>query len=118
MATLLIIVIYAAFIGLGIPDSLFGPAWPVMHLDFGLDVSVAGYITPVCTFFTIVSSLVSARLINRFGTARVTAVSTMMTALALLGYSLSPNILCVILCAIPLGLGDEQMGMRQCSQLR
>lgn len=105
MATLLIIVIYAAFIGLGIPDSLFGPAWPVMHLDFGLDVSVAGYITPVCTFFTIVSSLVSARLINRFGTARVTAVSTMMTALALLGYSLSPNILCVILCAIPLGLG-------------
>ena len=105
MATLLIIVIYAAFIGLGIPDSLFGPAWPVMHLDFGLDVSVAGYITPVCTFFTMLSSLLSARLINRFGTARVTAVSTMMTAAALLGYSLSPNILCVILCAIPLGLG-------------
>lgn len=105
MATLLIIIIYGAFIGLGIPDSLFGPAWPVMHLDFGLDVSMAGYITPVCTFFTIVSSLVSARLINRFGTARVTAVSTVMTAIALLGYSLSPNIVCVILCSIPLGLG-------------
>ena len=105
MATLLIIIIYAAFIGLGIPDSLFGPAWPVMHLDFGLDVSMAGYITPICTFFTIISSLVSARLIGRFGTARVTAVSTAMTALALLGYSLSPNIVCVILCSIPLGLG-------------
>ncbi len=105
MATLLIIIIYAAFIGLGIPDSLFGPAWPVMHLDFGLDVSVAGYITPVCTFFTIVSSLLSARLINRFGTAKVTAVSTAMTALALLGYSLSPSILFVVLCSIPLGLG-------------
>lgn len=105
MATLLIIVIYAAFIGLGIPDSLFGPAWPVMHKDFGLDVSLMGYITPVCTFFTIISSLLSAKLINRFGTARVTAVSTAMTALALLGYSLSPNIVFVILCSIPLGLG-------------
>ncbi len=105
MATLLIIVIYVAFIGLGIPDSLFGPAWPVMHLDFGLDVSVAGYITPFCTIFTAISSLVSARLINRFGTARVTAVSTVLTALGLLGYSLAPNIFVVILMSIPLGLG-------------
>ncbi len=105
MATLLIIVIYAAFIGLGIPDSLFGPAWPVMHLDFGLDVSLAGYITPACSLFTIISSLLSARVINRFGTARVTAVSTVMTALALLGYSFAPNIWVVVLMSIPLGLG-------------
>ncbi len=105
MATLLIFVIYIAFIGLGIPDSLFGPAWPVMHLDFGLDVSLQGYITPVCSLFTIISSLLSAKVINRFGTARVTAVSTVMTALGLLGYSLAPNIWVVILMAIPLGLG-------------
>ncbi|MBQ9748356.1 MAG: MFS transporter [Clostridia bacterium] len=105
MATLLIAVIYAAFIGLGIPDSLFGPAWPAMYPEFGLDVSVAGYVTPCTVFFTIISSLFSARLIDRFGTARVTAVSTVMTAVALFGYSLSPNIFCIILFSIPLGLG-------------
>ncbi len=105
MATLLILVIYIAFIGLGIPDSLFGPAWPVMHLEFGLDVSLAGYITPACSLFTIISSIYSAKLINRFGTAKVTAVSTVMTALALLGYSFAPNIWVIILMSIPLGLG-------------
>ncbi len=105
MATLLIIVIYIAFIGLGIPDSLFGPAWPVMHLEFGLDVSMQGYITPICSLFTIISSLLSAGLINRFGTAKVTAVSTVTTATALLIYSFAPNIWVVILMAAPLGLG-------------
>ncbi len=105
MATLLIIVIYTAFIGLGIPDSLFGPAWPVMHLEFGLDSSIAGYITPACSLFTIIASLMSARVINRFGTAKVTAVSTLMTALALFFYSFSPNIWVILLMSVPLGLG-------------
>ncbi len=105
MATLLIIVIYIAFIGLGIPDSLFGPAWPVMHLEFGLDVSLQGYLTPICSLFTIISSLMSARLINRFGTAKVTAVSTVTTAAALFIFSIAPNIWVVMLMSIPLGLG-------------
>ena len=36
MATVLLIIIYIAFIGLGIPDSLFGTAWPAIYSDFGL----------------------------------------------------------------------------------
>ena len=105
MATLLLIVIYICFIGLGIPDSLFGPAWPVMSGEFGLPVSTAGLITPYFCLFTVISSLFSDKLINRFGTGRVTAVSTMLTVVGLLGYSFSPNIWFFLLCAIPFGLG-------------
>ena len=105
MATLLLIIIYVCFVGLGIPDSLFGPAWPVMSLEFGLPVSMAGYLTAYFCVCSTISSFLSDRLINRFGTGKVTAVSTMLTAVGLLGYSISPNIWCILLFAIPLGLG-------------
>ena len=105
MATLLLIVIYIAFIGLGIPDSLFGTAWPAVYPEFGVSVSSANFVTVSTTACTVVCSLVSARIINRFGTYKVCAVSTAMTALALFGYMLSPNLLCMCLLAIPLGFG-------------
>ena len=105
MATLLLIIIYICFVGLGIPDSLFGPAWPVMSAEFGLPVSVAGLMTPYFCIFTVISSLFSDKLINRFGTGKVTAVSTLLTAIGLFGYSFSPSIWWIMIFAIPLGLG-------------
>lgn len=105
MATLLLIVIYICFVGLGIPDSLFGPAWPVMSTEFGLPVSVAGFMTPYFCIFTVISSLFSDKLINRFGTGKVTAVSTLLTAVGLFGYSFSPSIWWIMIFAIPLGIG-------------
>ena len=105
MATLLLIIIYICFVGLGIPDSLFGPAWPVMSAEFGLPVSIAGYLTAYFCGCSTLSSFFSDRLIHRFGTGKVTAVSTLLTAVGLLGYSLSQSIWFILLFAIPLGLG-------------
>lgn len=105
MTLLQLFIIYIAFIGLGIPDSLFGTAWPAISDEFSLPVSWANFVTIIISGGTIISSLLSARIINRFGTAAVTAVSTTMTAFALLGFSVSQNILYLCLCAIPLGLG-------------
>lgn len=105
MATLLLIVIYIAFIGLGIPDSLFGAAWPAISREFGQPVSAAGSVTLLISGGTVVSSLLSARVINRFGTGAVTAFSTALTAAALLGFSLSGSIAWLWLFAVPLGLG-------------
>ena len=51
------------------------------------------------------SSLLSARAIRRFGTGAVTAFSTTLTAAALLGFSVSHQIIWLCLFAIPLGLG-------------
>lgn len=105
MATLLLIVIYIAFIGLGVPDSLFGTAWPAIYTDLNLPVSWASIVTIIVSCCTITSSLLSSWLISRFGTGKITAVSTLMTALALLGFSCSDSMLWLCLCAIPLGLG-------------
>ena len=105
MASVLLIVIYIAFIGLGLPDSLFGTAWPAIYADFDLPISFGSIVTSTVACGTIVSSLISARLIHRFGTSRVSAFSTLFTALALIGFSVSPNIWTMMLLAVPLGLG-------------
>ncbi|MBE6583890.1 MAG: MFS transporter [Ruminococcaceae bacterium] len=105
MATLLLIIIYILAIGLGVPDSAFGSAWPAIYPDLGLDISMANFVSALVSCGTVISSLFSARIINRFGTAAVTAVSTAMTAIALFGYSASPNIWFICLLALPLGLG-------------
>ena len=105
MASFLLFVIYIAFIGLGLPDSLFGTAWPAIYADFDLPISYGSFITSTIACGTIVSSLISARLIRKLGTSKVTAISTLLTAVALIGFSFSPNIWIMILLAIPLGLG-------------
>ena len=105
MATVLLAVIYMAFIGLGIPDSLFGTAWPAIYSEFQLPISFASFVTVTISGGTIVSSMVSARVISRFGTEKVSGFSTAMTAAALLGFSCSGNLLMLCLFAVPLGLG-------------
>lgn len=101
----LLIVIYMAFIGLGLPDSLLGAAWPTMRVELGAPLSLAGMVSMTCAAGTILSSLMSTRLVNRFGAGKVTAVSTAMTAAALTGYALAPAPWLLFVAAIPLGLG-------------
>lgn len=105
MATLLLTVIYIAFIGLGIPDSLFGTAWPAIYSDFGLPISYGSFVTAVVSCGTIISSVISGRLIKRFGTNVVSAGSTLLTAVALIGFSAAPNIWAMCTLAVPLGIG-------------
>lgn len=105
MTTVLLVVIYMAFIGLGIPDSLFGTAWPAIYSEFQLPISFASFVTVTISGGTIVSSMASARVIERFGTEKVSAFSTAMTTAALLGFSCSGNLLMLCLFAVPLGLG-------------
>lgn len=104
MVTLLI-VIYIAFIGLGIPDSVFGTAWPTLYRDLSLPVSLGGFISMLTFICTIISSLFSSKLVRKFGTGMVTAVSTLMTAVSLLIYSFSQNAVWLFIITVPLGLG-------------
>ena len=105
MFSLLLAIIYMAFISLGLPDSLLGSAWPVMRLQFGAPLPLAGLISMIIAGGTILSSLLSERLTRRFGAGLVTAVSVGMTALALFGFSVSPSLPVLCLWAVPYGLG-------------
>ncbi len=105
MVQLLLIIIYSAFISLGLPDSLLGSAWPTMYQEFSVPVSYAGGISMIIAAGTIVSSLQSDRLTRKFGTGKFTAASVSMTAFALFGFSISHSYAALCLWAIPYGLG-------------
>ena len=105
MGSLLLALIYLCFISLGLPDSLLGSAWPVLHGELGVPLSFAGIVSVVNCLGTILSSLFCDKLRQRFGAGKVTAFSIALTALGLLGSSLSTRFFHLILWAIPYGLG-------------
>lgn len=105
MATLLVTIIFVTYVGLGIPDSLFGTAWPAIYTEFNLPISYSNFVTGLMYMGTIVSSLLSARLTKKLGTPLVVAISTALTAIALFGFSVSKNMIMLCLFSIPLGLG-------------
>lgn len=105
MFSLLLALIYVSFISLGLPDSLLGSAWPQMQESLGVSLSLGGVISFLITASTILSSLMSHQVIQRFGTGAVTMCSVALTALALFGFSLSNSFLALCLWAIPYGLG-------------
>jgi fucose permease len=102
---MLLIIIYLAFISLGLPDSLLGSAWPSMFERLGVSIDSAGIISMIISIGTVISSLSSDRLIRRFGTGMVTFVSVAMTAIALMGFSFSNTFIRLCIFAIPLGVG-------------
>lgn len=105
MASLLLVIIYLAFVSLGLPDSLLGSAWPSMYTEFGVPVSYAGIISMIIALGTVISSLMSDRITIKLGAGRVTAISVATTAAALLGFGLSHSFWLICLIAIPYGLG-------------
>ncbi len=105
MVHLLLLVIYLAFMGLGLPDSLLGSAWPSMYVDLNVPVSFAGIISMTIAAGTIVSSLQSSRLASRFSAGLITAVSTAIMAVSMFGFCASHSFWMLWLWAIPYGLG-------------
>lgn len=103
--TLILAVIYVVFISLGLPDSMFGASWPVIHLDFGVEQSFASIysiITGVCTGG---AGFVAGKVIRKFGTPTVTFVSTLLTSIGLVGISVSPNIWVMMIFTVVMGYG-------------
>ena len=105
MVHLLLVIIYLAFISLGLPDALLGAAWPSMYPQFDVPVSYAGIISMIIALGTVVSSLQSDRLTKKLGTGKVMALSVLMTAMALFGFAASHSFGMLCLWAIPYGLG-------------
>ena len=105
IATLLLLIIYLAFISLGLPDALIGVAWPAMQGDWNLPLDAIGFAAILLTGSTILSSLFSGSLIRKFGTGKITLFSCLTTGIALLGISQIPSFGWLLLLAIPLGFG-------------
>lgn len=105
MVTILLILIYAAFISLGLPDSLLGVAWPSIQTGWGLTLDAAGLVSMIIVGGTIISSFLSGLVIKKIGTGKITFISCLTTGLALLGFSFAPSYIWLLFLAVPLGLG-------------
>ena len=105
MGSLLLAVIYLIFISLGLPDSLLGSGWPTMQVAFRVPSSYAGYVSMAISFMTIISALISPRMIRRFHTKWIVIVSILLTVFGLLGFSFSKSYAMLFLFVIPYGLG-------------
>ena len=68
---LLLALIYLIFISLGLPDSLFGAAWPVMHVDFNVNESFASIYMIITAVGSGGVSFIAGPLIRKFGTGKV-----------------------------------------------
>ena len=105
MYSLLLAIIYLAFISLGLPDSLLGAGWPTIHAEMGVPISYMGMVTMLISASTIASSLLCDRVVARLGTYRITTISIGLTSLAMLGFSQAEEFWQLCLLAIPYGLG-------------
>ena len=105
MIHLLLVIIYLSFISLGLPDALLGAAWPIMSQEFAVPLSYAGGISLIIAIGTVISSLMSDRMTKWLGAGKVTAISVVMTAVAIWGFSVSDQFWQLCLWAIPYGLG-------------
>lgn len=103
--TFLLIVIYVAFVGLGLPDTILGAAWPLMQKDLSAPLSAAGILSIIVSFGTIISSLLTPGLLRRLGTGKLVAISIAFTAVATAGYGFSTAFWVLCLWAIPMGIG-------------
>jgi fucose permease len=81
---------YVGFVSLGLPDSVIGVAWPSIRRTFGLPLDALGpyFLAGAGGYF--LSSFNSGRVVARWGVGRVLAASSLLTALSLLGFVLSP----------------------------
>lgn len=103
--SLLLAVIYLIFVSLGLPDSLLGSGWPKMQVEFGVPSSYAGYVFMMISAMTIISALLSPKLIQRLHVKWIVTVSIMLTIFGLLGFSFCTQYWMLLVCTIPYGLG-------------
>ena len=105
MTYLLLIIIYIAYVGVGLPNGILGSAWPTMHAELGVALSGAGTVSMIMSACTIIASLTAPYILRRAGTKNTAALSIALTCGGLLGFSVCGGFPAVCLCAVPYGLG-------------
>ncbi|MBO5714223.1 MAG: MFS transporter, partial [Clostridia bacterium] len=87
------------------PDSTFGTALPAMWADLNLPLSLASVVSLLISIGTTISAFFSAKLVSKLGTGLVVAISTLLSAISLIGFYFTNSFWFTCILAFPLGLG-------------
>jgi fucose permease len=101
-----LLLIYAAFISLGLPDGILGAAWPQMRAGFGVALNGNWPMLALGMAGGMVSSFFSGLILRRLGVGRVLILTTILTASVILGYACSPGFAGIVVLSFFLGLGN------------
>jgi len=104
---------YIAFVTLALPTGLLGVAWPTLRTEFSLPLDAMGFLLFSSTIGYLISSLFIAQLINRFGIGPLLMVSSLASAVSLIGYTMAPAwmVIVVIGCIAGFGSGVTDAGL-------
>lgn len=101
----LLVLAYIAFVGLGLPVSLMGVAWPTLRAELSLPLDALGLLLISSTIGYLISSFIIARLISRYGIGALLVFSSLLSALAFTGYALAPSWALIIIMGALSGFG-------------
>ena len=102
----LLVLAYIAFVGLGLPVSLIGVAWPTLRRELALPLDALGLLLVSSTIGYLISSFIIARLISRFGIGSLLVFSSLLSAAAFTGYAIAPSWSVIILMGGLSGFGS------------
>ncbi|MBN1632250.1 MAG: MFS transporter, partial [Thermoleophilia bacterium] len=102
----LVLLVFVAYVSLGLPDGLLGVAWPSIRRDFFLQLDSLGALFVASTVGYLLSSFFAGRLTARFRLGALLAASTFFAGVALVGYALAPGWWVVVVFGVALGLGS------------
>ncbi len=105
----LLILAYIAFVALGMPVSLIGVAWPSLRENFALPLDAVGLLFISTTIGYLISSFLIAKLISRFGIGALLIFSSLLSAVSLIGYTISPAWSLIIILGTISGFGGGLM---------
>lgn len=105
----LLVLSYIAFVALGLPASLMGVAWPTLRAEFSLPLDALGLLLVSTTIGYLISSFSIARLISRFGIGALLILSTVLSAVAFVGYTIAPSWAVIIFMGAVAGFGSGVM---------
>src|SRR4051794_19956792 len=99
----------AAFVVLGLPDGMLGPAWPAIRSDLDQPLAALGELTALVSGGFIVSSVLSSRIRLRLGARVAVALGAAGAAAALAVYASSPVWAGLLVASLALGFFEGQL---------
>lgn len=101
-----VIMAYAVFVLLGVPDGMLGVAWPSMQSTFGVALGQMGVLLLASTAGFMFTSFSAGRLITRLGIANLLVISLIARGLSLAAMGLAPSWWALVAAAFCFGVSS------------
>lgn len=102
----LVLLVFVAFVSLGLPDAAQGVAWPVIRTDFHRSIGEISYLLIAGATGYFASGAVGGVMMQKLGIGRLLAISTGLVTCGLATYAITPNLWTMIPAAFVIGIGS------------